>query len=609
MAITNLRERIEPLLSSIERPSRYIGSEYGVRTWQDNLGADEFSIGLCYPGTYEVGQANQALQILYANLCIDETIAVERVYLPWLDMIDEMRAHDIPLFTLESYRPVDELDILGITMPNEMAATSILEVLDLAGIPLRANDRDESHPIVIGGGPCAFNPEPLAPFFDAIFIGEGESAITEIVAVVREAKREGITRDRWLEALSSIEGIYVPLLYDKSVDGPIFKRLERDFDAVSTPGRIVVPFVDVVHDRCSIEIVRGCNRGCRFCQAGMTYRPARERSADTVIRSALEGIEKTGYDEVSLTSLSSTDHSQIADIVRRLNIQLADRAVSVSLPSLRVDSFSIDLMNVLTSGAKRPALTLAPEAGTQRMRDIINKNVSEEQLLEAVRTAFESGYHRIKLYFMIGLPHETDEDVLGIAELVKKVSEVAHDAIDPRKRSAVKVALSVSSFVPKAHTPFQWEAQDSVEELERKQQLLKDALPRRGVQFSYHDARTSVVEGLIARGDRSLASVIEDAWRSGARFEAYREQFDHTNWERAFESSSFDPSVATASHELDETLPWSHISTGVSDEYLKAEAQRARDGLTTTDCTFADCTECGVCTDLDAKPDIKGERS
>ncbi|MCL2818772.1 MAG: TIGR03960 family B12-binding radical SAM protein, partial [Actinomycetia bacterium] len=492
--------------------------------------------------------------------------------------------------------------------PNEMAATSVLEVLDLAGIPLHADRRTVSDPLVIGGGPCAFNPEPLAPFFDAFFIGEGENAIIEIVEVVRQTKAKGFAREQQLAALSALEGIYVPSLYDKSSADPIKKRIARDFATIAGPNDRIVPFVDVVHDRCSIEILRGCNRGCRFCQAGMTYRPARERSADTIIRAALKGVERTGYDEVSLTSLSSTDHSQITEIVRRLNAALAPKGVSVSLPSLRVDSFSIDLMNVLTSGSKRPALTLAPEAGTQRMRDIINKNVTEEQVLDMVRSAFEVGYLRVKLYFMIGLPHETDEDIVGIAQLVQKVSEVAHDSVEPKKRGAVKVALSVSSFVPKAHTPFQWAQQDSVAEIERKQDMLKAALPRKGVQLSYHDAHTSHIEGLIARGDATLAPVIEAAWRAGARFEAYAEQFDYALWQQAFEATGFDPDHNAEPRKPGEPLAWDHISTGVSTEYLMQEAQNAQKAKLTLDCTFKSCTTCGVCQNLGTTIDIKADR-
>jgi len=606
VAITNLRDRIEPLLPLVERPSRYINSEFGA--YHPDEDAIDISVGLCYPGTYEVGQANQALQILYSRLASDGKIAVERVFLPWLDMIEEMKARDIPLFTLESYRPVHELDALGITMPNEMAATSILEVLNLSDVPLHADERDESHPLVIGGGPCAFNPEPMVPFFDAFFIGEADSAIDEIVASVRNAKKSSRSRKDWLKALSDIPGMYVPSLYDSGTDEPIRKHIEKDFDALPTPEHIIVPYMDVVHDRCSVEVLRGCNRGCRFCQAGMTYRPARERSTDTIIRSAIQGIDRTGHSEIALTSLSSTDHSQIHDIVRRLNSQLSDEAISVSLPSLRVDSFSIDLMNVLTSGSKKPSLTLAPEAGTQRMRDVINKNVTEEQLLDTVRYAFEAGYRRVKLYFMIGLPHEADEDILSIAELVQKVNDVARESVEPSKRSAVKVALSVSSFVPKAHTPFQWVAQDSVEEIERKQQLLKNALPRKGIAFSYHDAKTSFLEGLVARGDRALAPVIETAWREGARFEAYKEQFDYGHWQRAFDSLEFDPVAYVKARCLTDVLPWSHISTGVSTEYLAQEAKRAEEGALTSDCTFGNCTNCGVCPKLDTNIDIKGER-
>lgn len=611
--------RVEPLLQRVERPARYVDREWAARHAPDA----PYRVALLYPDTYELGMANQAIGILYARLNALEGVAAERAYVPWKDMSAAMREADVPLFTLESCVAVASCDLLGITLPYELTYTNVLEALDLAGIPLRAADRVEGHPLVLGGGPCVFNPEPVAPFFDAILIGEGEEAVAEIVAAHRAAKAEGLSRDETLRRLAGVPGVYVPALYEprhdeagafvgiSALDGApavVVKRVVADLDACAPPMCPVVPFMDVVHDRATIEVLRGCSRGCRFCQAGMVYRPVRERKADSVVRDVMAQLACTGYEEISLTSLSSTDHSQIEEIVRRLSRRLEGSAVSVSLPSLRVDAFSVALAGLLSRG-KKIGLTLAPEAGTQRMRDVINKGVTEEDLLSSVRAAFDAGWRRVKLYFMIGLPTETDEDVAGIGALVSRVLETAREVTPPDQRGSLRIAVSVSTFVPKAHTPFQWDAQLALDDVRRRQEVLRASMPRRGVELSWHDAEVSFLEGALARGGREAADVIERAWQGGAAFSAWTEEFDLATWGGAFAAAGVDP-VPLASREraAGEPLPWAHISAGVSQEFLAAERRRADEGEPTADCTFGDCSGCGVCPSLGLDVVLGGDR-
>jgi len=611
---TDLWSRIEPLLSRVERPARYIDSEWGARHAPDA----EYRVALAYPDTYEIGQANQAIAILYARLNALEGVAAERVFVPWLDMGDLMRESDVPLFTLESCAAVRDVDLFGITLPYELTCTNILELLDLAGIPLRSADRTAEHPIVIGGGPSVYNPEPIAPFFDAILIGEGEDAVADIVATHRCARAAGHSRAETLAALARVPGVYVPALYAPTDGAParmeplgdapavVTKRVAQDLGAGGAPVCPVVPFMDVVHDRFSVEVLRGCSRGCRFCQAGMVYRPVRERPADDIIKAVTAGLACTGYEEVSLTSLSTTDHSQIAEILRRLKRRLEGTGVSVSLPSLRVDAFGVEMARLASSG-KKSGLTFAPEAGTQRLRDVINKNVTEDDLMGVVREAFEAGWRRMKLYFMIGLPTETDEDVRAIGALVTRAFEVAREATPKAQRGAMRIGVSVSTFVPKAQTPFQWDAQIPLDEVRRRQQLLRDSMPRKGVELSYHDAEVSYLEGVLARGGRELADAIEAAWRGGARFDAWTERFSLGRWLAAFAETGIDaPAIANRERAEDEALPWDHISAGVSRTYLARERARALEGKTTPDCTFAGCTGCDVCGDLDVDVSLAG---
>jgi radical SAM family uncharacterized protein len=608
-------ERVEPLLAHVERPSRYIDSEFGAV----HRPVAAYRVALLYPDTYELGMANQAIAILYDRLNALDGVAAERCFVPATDMAKALRAGGIPLLTLESAVPVASCDLFGITLPYELTCTNVLEALDLAGIPLRAAERGDDYPLVVGGGPCAFDPEPLAEFFDAFLIGEGEEAVAEIVAAHRSARDQGLDRSGVLRSLAQVAGVYVPSLYDPAVDGrparpragtgapaSVVKRVVRDFDAIASPACPVVPFMDVVHDRATIEVLRGCTRGCRFCQAGMIYRPVRERSADAIIRDALGQLRCTGQEELSLSSLSTTDHSQIEEVLRRLGSALRGRAVTVGLPSLRVDAFGVAMARLVGEGA-RGGLTFAPEAGTQRMRDVINKNVTEEDLLATVKTAFDGGWRRLKLYFMLGLPTETDDDIRGIGSLVNKVLHVAREATPPAQRGGMKIAVSVSTFVPKAHTPFQWEPQLTLQEVRHRQQVLRESMPRKGVELHWHDAEVSFVEGALARGGRDLAPVIEHAWRSGGGFDAWTERFSLRRWLDAFEAAGIDPvALASEPREVGAPLPWSHISSGVTEEYLALERDHALRGVSTPDCSFDGCTDCGACPQLDAEVVLAG---
>lgn len=604
--MSDLWERVEPLLAGVERPSRYIDREWGAAHRPDAT----YRVALMYPDAYEVGMANQALQVLAGRLAILPEVACERAFVPWADMAAAMRAAQVPLFTLESCAPVAECDLVGITLPHELTYTNILEALDLAGIPLRASARGERDPLVIGGGPSAHNPEPVAPFLDAVLIGDGEEAVLEIVRAHRAARDRGASRAETLAELARIEGVYVPSLYEPAeggaltavagAPGRVRRRVLHDLGAYPSPACPVVPYADVVHDRATVEVLRGCSRGCRFCQAGMVYRPVRERRADDIVRDAVATLACTGYEEISLTSLSTADHSQLEEVLRRLSRRFEGAGVAISVPSLRVDSFTLSLARLLGSG-RRSGLTFAPEAGSQRLRDAINKNVSEEELLATVSAAFGAGWRRLKLYFMLGLPTETDEDVVAIGELVARVLAVAREATPPKERGGIRIAVSVSTFVPKAHTPFQWEGQLPLAEVRRRQMLLRDATPQRGVELSWHDANTSFLEAVLARGDRRAADAIEAAWRAGATFDAWTERFDLGRWLDAFASVGLEPErLATEPFAEEDPLPWSHIDSGLSQAFLLAERHRAYAAETTEDCTFGDCTGCGVCPSLSA---------
>lgn len=592
--------RLEKLLPRIEKPGRYVGGE--LNTIHKKAGAYSVHFALAFPDVYEVGMSNLALAILYDVLNRREDTWAERVFAPWPDAQNRFREAAIPLYSLESRTPLWAFDIVGFSLAFELCYTNVLNMLNLGGVPIHSADRDERHPLVIAGGHCAFTPEPMAPFIDAFVIGEGEDIVHEIVDAYR--LQRSCSRRDLLRALAAIPGVYVPALYRvRNLDtGPpepvdplapvrITRRWISDADSLPFPEKPVVPLVEVVHDRISIEVMRGCTRGCRFCQAGMITRPVRERSADKVLQLARQLVASTGHEEVSLVSLSTSDHSEVGDMVSRLIEEFGPCGVGVSLPSLRADQDCVELARQIQT-VRKSGLTFAPEAGTQRLRDVINKGVTEADLFRAVDAAFQAGWRHIKLYFMIGLPTETDEDVLAIAELARAVLEIGRKRVG----RAVTVAVTVSGFVPKPHTPFQWRAQDSPEELQRKQNLLRSAVRDRAITLKFHDPRVSWVEGVLARGGRRVADAVEMAWRLGARFDAWDEYFSYERWQEAFRWAGVDPELTTGRvRGYHEPLPWDAIDTGVSKAYLRAEDKRAERGQRTPDCHMGPCTMCQAC--------------
>lgn len=602
--------RIEPLLAKVEKPARYIGCEDGHVEPEHT--PEKVAWLLVYPDAYEIGLPNQGLQILYEILNERDDAVAERSYAPWLDMEAAMRAADLPLFSVDTHRAAGDFEVIAFNLSAELVYTNVLNCIDLAGAPVRAAERTEEHPIVVAGGHCAYNPEPLADFVDAFAIGDGEEIISEMNAVVRGWKLEGKpagSRERLLRELSKVPGCYVPAMYEATYreDGqlaavtPRFadvperveKRTIADLAEWPYPKQQLVPLTEVVHDRLNVEIFRGCTRGCRFCQAGMITRPVRERPNAQVRQMVTDGLARTGYDEVALTSLSSADYSGIEDVVEGI---ISDPAcsgqVAVSLPSLRVDAYTVGIANSIAK-VRRTGLTFAPEGGTWRMRQVISKLIREEDLYEAVDAAFAEGWQRIKLYFLIGLPTETDEDVLGIAELAKNCV-----AIGRKHSNKVSVTASVGGFVPKAHTPFQWFGQDTVSDLRRKVGMLKDATRRvHGVNLRWHDPEATLAEGIASRGDRRIGRVIETVWRNGGTFQEWSEKFDLQRWLDAMDEHGLSVDwFVNRERDEDEVLPWDHISAGLHRDFLWEEWQSALATQGTEDCRWTPCYDCGACT-------------
>lgn len=599
----------ESILRSVSKPGRYTGGEYGQIVKDREKVKARFAF--CFPDSYEIGMSNLGVRILYGVLNRDEDIWCERVYAPWIDMEDKMREHHIPLWAHESGDPIADFDFIGFTLQYEMSYTNVLNMLDLAGLPLRAADRGEDAPLVIGGGPCSYNPEPVADFFDLFNIGEGEEMLPEIVRLYIKMKEDGsYTKAGFLrEAARSIEGVYVPSLYDVSynedgtvksytpkypdVPARVRKRIVKDLDTMYFPDKLVMPYLETVQDRIMLEVFRGCIRGCRFCQAGIIYRPVREKSPEVLCNQAKCLYEATGYEEMSLSSLSISDYTRLRELTDGLISWTNDKKVSLSLPSLRIDSFTRELMDKVAS-VRASSITFAPEAGTQRLRDVINKNVTEEDLMNAAGIAFAAGKEQVKLYFMDGLPTETDEDLEGIAKLGKAVIEKFYATPEHNKRRQPQVTVSVSCFVPKPFTPFQWEPQDMPETLERKRLYIRSKITDCKIKYSCHDSGTSRIEAVLALGDRRVGAALELACREGFRFDAWDEFFSYDRWMDVFARAGIDPSFyANRRRQTSEVLPWDVIDCGVTKEFLIREYEKAHAGVTTPNCR-EHCSGCGA---------------
>ena len=602
----------DELLLSVDKPARYIGGE--VNAVMKDAADIDIRIAMCFPDVYEIGMSHLGIQILYDMFNRREDVWCERVYSPWPDMDSVLRREHIPLFTLESQTPVRSMDILGITLQYEMCYTNILQVLDLSFIPLLACERSEDDPIVIGGGPCTYNPEPIADFFDLFYIGEGEVSYDRLLDLYKECRDEGWDRKAFLLKAARIPGIYVPSLYNveynadgtlrsmtpayEGVPATIERLVVTDLDGAVYPERPVVPYLKATQDRCVLEIQRGCIRGCRFCQAGMVYRPLREKNVETLKKNAVNIINSTGHDEISLSSLSSSDYSQLKELVYFLIDEFGSKDINISLPSLRIDAFSLDVMSKVQD-IKKSSLTFAPEAGTQRMRDVINKGLTEEVILEGAAEAFKGGWNKVKLYFMLGLPTETKEDMEGIADLADKVAMTYYDTVPKEKRQGrVQVTASTSFFIPKPFTPLQWAPMYRAEEyLARARTVnaaIKAAHNHKSLRYMWHEADVSVIEGIFARGDRRVSKAILAAYKKGCMFDAWSEYFDNDKWMEAFDETGITLEFyALRERDLDELFPWDFIDIGVSKSFLKREWKNAMDAKVTKNCR-EQCQGCGA---------------
>ncbi|MGM0419551.1 MAG: TIGR03960 family B12-binding radical SAM protein [Bacillota bacterium] len=601
--------KIDDELINIDSPERYIGREWNqiIKDWDST----SYKVCIGYPDTYEIGMSHLGLKIIYHLLNARSDMLCERVFSPWLDMEELLREKDLGLYSLENKRELKDFDLLGFTLQYEMSYTTILNMLDLGKIPVFAQDRNQDDPFVMAGGATVFNPEPLAPFVDFFYIGEAEAGLIEVLERLKHWQQIGGERQVILENLAALDGIYVPSLYEEQYEGQQFgglkpkipeapdvikRRFVEDLNDAFCPTDYIVPYKDIVHERAVIEVARGCQRGCRFCAAGMTYRPTRERSVDKIIELADKTLAGTGYDELALSSLSTVDHSRIQEMVERISARYSSSHISISLPSLRVDEFSVEMAKNVQK-VRRSGLTFAPEAGSERLRKLINKGIDEEDLFKAVSAAFSSGWHRIKLYFMLGLPGEEEDDLAGIARLANKTLEIGQEIRrnTSQKMKRIEVHVNVTTFVPKPFTPFQWVKMASEEEMEAKIKFLQQNIKKRGIKFDWNEPKISRLEGLLARGDRRLADVVYQVWQQGSRLEGWSEQIHSERWTQALKDNNVEVENILGEKELDAVLPWDHLLPGVDKKFLQQEWQQAQMGRQTPDCRWDYCSDCGIC--------------